>query len=86
MGFHLITNKYQILTVVSSSMLDLCRFNDWETSSTELKLVLACKRVLLEAKADPTLPFSIEDGAESETHMNRFLDTSSLVGLFFRCS
>lgn len=67
-------------------MLDLCCLNDWETPPTELKLVLACKRVLLEAKADPTLPYFDETVAESTTHMLLLLDTPTVVGMFFRCS
>ncbi len=66
-------------------MLDLCRFNDWEAPPTKLKLILACKRVLLEAKADPTLP-SPDAVAESTTHMSLLLDTPTVVDMFFRCS
>ncbi len=76
MSFHLTTNKYQILTVVSSSMLELRSANDNEMASNKLSWTLACRRILLEADADPTL--------SQDSHFDNALEIGTVVGMFFR--
>ena len=46
-------------------MLDVWPYNDREASSKELEISIACRRVLLEAGADPTAYYMVEDSYSS---------------------